>query len=104
MLRFHSGVQGRHRFAGAHRVFYAVAAVLPDQLLVETVGTRPFQVPSAGIETAPELSRDVITMPARITQEREAVLIVQMQNNAGVCLLRSGWGDGRSLGMGPKAL
>ncbi|SFP32144.1 hypothetical protein [Salibacterium halotolerans] len=80
------------------------AAVLPDQLLVETDGLRPFQDPFAGIEITPELLGDVITTPAGITKEKGAALVVQLQKNEGACLLRSGWVDGPSLGMGPKAL
>ncbi|SFP44533.1 hypothetical protein [Salibacterium halotolerans] len=59
------------------------AVVPPYQLLIETDEPRPFQGPFAGIETTHELLRDVITTPAGITEEREAVPAVRMQNNAG---------------------
>ncbi|WP_093337053.1 TatD family hydrolase [Salibacterium halotolerans] len=46
------------------------AEVPPDQLLVETDEPRPSQGPFAGIETTPELLRDVTTAPAGITGEK----------------------------------
>ncbi|WP_244504386.1 TatD family hydrolase [Salibacterium halotolerans] len=58
------------------------AAVPPDQLLIETDGPWPFQGPFAGIETTPELLRDVITTLAGITGEKKADLAARTQKNA----------------------
>ncbi|WP_093338051.1 hypothetical protein [Salibacterium halotolerans] len=57
--------------------------VPPDELIVEIDGPRPFQGPFAGIETTPELLRNVITTPAGITEEKEAELEAWTQKNAG---------------------
>ncbi|WP_170840911.1 hypothetical protein [Salibacterium halotolerans] len=50
---------------------------------MEIDGPRPFQGPFAGIETTPKLLRDVITTPAGITEEKEAVLAAWTQKNGG---------------------